>query len=495
MTIRNLITAVFAVLFSATVLDAQPFEKAVRRNFWNDGSNAAGLRSDSLSIANAELGATYQAGGFRNTSDPQGVCSFGALARGIKHLERFSMAGSFAFEQKEATNACGSMLPDAEDYPFDLYEFTPGHKTYQTYKAVGSISVDLTSSWRLGGTVDFKAGNVAKKKDLRYSAYLMDLTVAPSVQFVGTGCSLGASIVYNRNTRSVSAEQIGSKTTAPFVFFDEGYFSGNWQEWTASGVHLKESGVTGFPVSVNSLALALQAQFGSIYADASFGTYGAQAGEKQVVWYRYSGPVADLHFGWRKGGHSIRANVCWKGLKNNKTVLDQQTTGGVTVTVEKGANLLLDENRFEGGLEYEWLSEMWEVRAGAKGKLRKGSVTPMYPYIMDHISLNVTPLVEAVCHLGLFDLKLAAGTTVRKHSGSESADLRKLASTSSTVRPTLMSDVRGEWYEATMKYLNATSILGAASVRYNFYKGLYVEACGGIENSRWTAGLGFGYNF
>jgi len=485
------------ILFSAAIClasaaYAQTFERGLRRNFWNDGVNVAGIRCDSITLSNAELGASYEAGNFRNFSDPETRFDIGAGARTVTHLKGLSFIGSFSFNHSSWRNACGSMLMDAQSYPFDIYEFTPGGKTFQTYTMKGGFSKDLSGSWRIGAGLSFKAENAAKTKDLRYTAYLLDLEVVPSVQYLGENFTLGASVIYRRKTQSVSAEQVGSTTTAPYVFFDEGALVGSYQEWTGSSVHLQESGVGGFPTASDALGVGIQASVWELYADVEFLTLGASAGEKQIFWYRYRGPQLAAHLGWRHGANAVRAAFDWKKTTNNKTVYDKKTVGGVTNTYEYGANTILNRSNLTGSLEYEFLGRNWEARARVSASDDRKLVTNLYPYVNTAELTEAGAEMEGVWHLWRFDLTLDAMYAYGKYSEAN----RSVASDSgvSTIATTLRRTDRTS-YNTIVNYINAPKYGGALKIRYNFPFRMYLEASGKLLVSRWGTSFKIGYNF
>ena len=104
------ITVAAALLFWSAGLFAQTFDIVERRDFWNAGRNVNGLRTDSLTVSYAELGADYTSGGFRDVNDPKTIWSAGAEAGTITHLKKFSMIGAFSFRNAESQKACGSMV-------------------------------------------------------------------------------------------------------------------------------------------------------------------------------------------------------------------------------------------------------------------------------------------------------------------------------------------------------------------------------------------------
>lgn len=207
----RLAPAAAAMLLFALAAGAQTrlFDRAVRHNVWLVGTNPAGLR-DTLTadISDVVLYGGAEAGGFRRSWESPAPWRAGAAARTVKHLERFSMKGGFSFEQMSGSDMCGSMSLRPGYYPLDVLEFTPGRKTRQTYSFDGSISVDLKGGWRLGAGMDFTSANYAKRKDLRHTNYLLDMTVTPGISYtVPSGdISIGVNYIYRKDSESITAE-------------------------------------------------------------------------------------------------------------------------------------------------------------------------------------------------------------------------------------------------------------------------------------------------
>ena len=63
------------------------FVRTERRNFWNSGRNAAGIRQDTVSVSCALAGGRYVSGGFHDCSDAASSWSAGAKAATIMHLK------------------------------------------------------------------------------------------------------------------------------------------------------------------------------------------------------------------------------------------------------------------------------------------------------------------------------------------------------------------------------------------------------------------------
>ncbi len=491
------------VAFSASGQGMQRYERLLGRNLWNGGNNAAGLRADSLSFSAAEAVGLYRAGDFRSPDEAASEWSAALEAKTVTHLEKFSMRGAFGFEDREAYDACGSMFIDAGRFPVDVVEFTPGRESHQTYTMYGGVAVDLMPGWRIGAALDFRSRNAAKRKDLRYTDYALDFKLRPSVMYFSGDFAAGLSLIYDRSTQTVNAEQIGSATTAPTAFFDEGLCIGTLQAWTGSGTRLSEPGVSGLPVVQTALGAAAQLQpCRSVYAEAAVRYLRGRVGERQTVWYRYEGPRADLNLALRRGRHTLRALAALELLSNRESVLDKVVEGGITITREYGSNAILRRSSLDSGVEYEYLSNLLELRAALASQSRRSLATPTYPYVYTQDLRRFSASAEALVHIGAFD----AGARLSYLQGCVSDGERIAGGFSGDASESVSAPYRfAERYEALCEFATAPRAGGGLSLRWNFFRGLYAEAFGNCTKAfsldcisgslRWSAGLKTGYNF
>ncbi len=498
---RGTLSAVLAlcVAFGASAQGVQRYERLLRANFWNEGNNVAGLRQDSLSFSNAEAVGLYRAGDFRSPDEASSEWSAGLEAKTVKHLEKFSMRGSFGFEDREAYDECGSMFLESGRFPVDVVEFTPGRKTYQTYTMYGGIAVDLAEGWRVGAAMDFKSRNAAKRKDLRYTDYALDLSFRPALTYSSGDLAAGLALIYERKTETVNAEQIGSATNAPTAFFDEGLSLGNLQAWTGSGTRLSEPGVSGLPVVQTAHGLAAQLQpCRSLYAEAEFGYLSGRVGERQTVWYRYEGPRAGLRLALRRGRHTLRGVSLWTSLSNRESILDKTVEGGITVTREYGSNAILRRSSLDSRVEYEYLGNALELRAALSAMQQRSLATPTYPYVYTQDLRLYSASLEALVHIAAFDL----GASVSYLQGCVSDGQRLVKGFSGSASEPYRLQER---YDSLCEFATAPRACAGLSLRWNFLRGLYAEAFGDylqafsldhISGSlRWSAGIRTGYNF
>ncbi len=492
------------VAFSASGQGTLRYERLLRGNFWNEGNNAAGLRLDSLrSFSNAEATGLYRAGDFRSPDEAASEWSAGVGARTVTHLEKFSMRGAFAFEDREAYDACGSMMLESGRFPVDVVEFTPGRKSYQTYSMYGGIAVDLAPRWKVGAAMDFRSRNAAKRKDLRYTDYALDLKLRPSLTYSSGDFAAGASLIFDRSTETVSAEQIGSAKNAPTAFFDEGLSLGNLQAWTGSGTRLSEPGVSGLPVVQNALGAAAQLQpCRSLYAEVEFSYLRGRVGERQTVWYRYEGPRTGLRLSFRHGPHALRLSSLWSGVSNRESILDKTVEGGITITREYGSNTILRRSSLDSGVEYEYLSDLLELRAALSSLWQRSLSTPTYPYVYTQDLRKYSASVESLLHIGVFDLGARLSYLQGSVSDGERIVEGFLGDASGSVSEPYRLEER---YETLCEFATAPRASAGLSFRWNLPRGLYVEAFGDCMKAfslkymsgslRWDAGIRTGYNF
>lgn len=488
----------------ATGPEGDSYLRVLRRNSWNDGLNAAGMRQDTVSRSRAELGASAGGGDFRNTYEPEKWREAGASAGTVRHLDKFSMNGTFSFRQTEAYGACGSMLMEPGFYPLDVMEFTPGRKTFQHYSFIGGLSVDLGPNWRIGGAMDYSSRNAAKRKDLRYSAYRLDMSVLPAALYHEGDLALGAVLVYGRNTETVSAEQIGSAASNPSAFFDEGAMYGNYEVWTGSGTHLHESGVSGLPFVENTGGLAFQASKGAWYGDISLITGKLRVGEKQTVWYRSPSVALEGRLTYRMptagAENCFRLHGSWKKQDVQRTVLVRETVGGVSLVKERGANNVQIRNLAAADFEYERLGRLWDFRAGLSWNMDAVSVAPVYPHLYGRTVQRFALQLLALRRLGRVSVWLAPSALTGSVKETEEVAAGVTVASGAPYRLN-----KNDYYYICNEFDSAFRTAVQAGCRVELGRGLFAGAeasctkAFGLEHiagdMRWSAEIKLGYDF
>lgn len=491
-----------SLLLCSVTVGAQTYGRVVRRSFWNTSLNIAGIRQDSLSCSYAEAFGTYEDGEFRDSWQPQQGWSAGAATASIRHMEKMSLKGSFSFTQTEGYGMCGSMFINPGYYPVDVLEFTPGRKTRQTYSFDGGISYDLTKSWRIGAMMDFESSNIAKRKDLRHSNWLLDMTVAPGVMYHEGDWSFGANYIYRKTSETIEAAQVGIAESSYYAFLDKGLMYGVYNIWTGSGLHLNETGVKGFPVKEITNGFALQTQYKGFFAEAEYRHTSGIIGEKEYIWFLFPGNSADLRLGYKHEGekdqHYARLDFGWAGHTMDETVLEKVTEGGVSTVVKHGQNQILSERGWNLKPEYEYVSDRMEVLAKVQIGVREEAASQMYPYMQwqSLMTFDADVRVRYYWKQFVFTGQLGYG------AGSVRTD-SWLTDTQSGVQA---SPYRlQEYYDWQMEYATAARLKAGLSLRWYVWKGLYVEARGNVNhafdlkyikgNNRIGTTIAIGYNY
>ena len=493
--------SLLCLLLCSLSLAAQTFEDVSRRSFWQESRNVAGLRQDSLSVSFAEIYGLYESGDFRNTWDAAWKWSAGASTASVLHFERMSLTGAFSFDQTEGYDMCGSMFVEPGYFPMDVLEFTPGRKTLQTYAFNGGMAYELGSSWVLGARIDFESSNLAKRKDLRYTDWRLDLSVVPSLTFSPGEWTLGFSPVFRKVSETIGAQQIGTSESSYYAFLDKGLMYGIRQVWTGSGVHLEEAGVNGLPLREYSYGAAFQLGRRGLYADMEFMRTAGVAGEKEYIWFEFPGMemAASLRYRLSQGGrdHHFALRFDWKRQDMDENVLEKVTVNGITDVLDHGSNRIFSREMWSLTPSYEFVSQKVEVLASMGLERFAGLSSQMYPYVNALSETSVSASLRGLFRVGAFDLK--ADISVMKGFYDESSV--KTGSGEVLTEPYRLQD----WYDRQMEYMSALKTGLGASLRYNFDNGIYLDASGkwlhgnGLEllggKDRFKTVLTLGYNF
>ena len=492
------ITVLFLVLACRASLAAQTYGDVLKRNFWNASTNVTGIRQDSLSRSYALIGGSYTGGGFKDPSDAADLWSAGIETASIRHLKNISFRGSFAFTQTEFYSMCGSMFIEPGFYPLDILEFTPGRKTRQDYAFDGGLSYDAGAHWRIGVDIDFKAANLAKRKDLRHSNLRLDLEVAPGVMCHYGKFAAGLSAIFSKNSESVNPEQVGTSETSYYAFLDKGMMYGAYGPWNGGALHLDESGVTGFPMREYGYGAALQAQYGGFFAEVKWIHSKGRAGEKENIWFRFPGDEVGITAGYGRNGHFARLALSRKSTETEETILEKVSENGVQTVRETGSNIIGIRQIWSVAPEYEYMADFWEIKAGAVLERTLNVSATMYPYLFSRQLSQWEAYVAGTLHPGRFDIGIELG-----YAGGNLSEESSLMDENSGVQtvPFRLED----WYKLQTEWLVSGRIRAGLNLRCNFKNGMYINAQASLlhgfgvkllgGSNRVCAELGFGYNF
>ena len=94
---RRILTILMLVAVSAAAAQER-FDHIFRRNPWNGGLNAAGIRQDSLSRSYAEIYFTKEIGWLAGHSAADDSWNAGAKTESVRHLKKVSFSGGFGYD-------------------------------------------------------------------------------------------------------------------------------------------------------------------------------------------------------------------------------------------------------------------------------------------------------------------------------------------------------------------------------------------------------------
>lgn len=475
---KYIITVVVFSLVSSVFFNvfAGDYERMERRNLWDVSTNASGIRMDSVSISMARISGSYTGGKFRDYSMPKSSWSVGAEAKTMLHLEKFSMKGAFSFNHLAGSQMCGSMSSRPGYYPVDVFEFTPGGKNMQTYAVNGNIAVDLGDNFILGAGIDYTARNYTKRKDLRHTSWMMDMTInAGFIAKVTPAFSLGLSYIFNKSSEKIVAEELGISSDSYYAFINKGLMFGVKDLWTGGALHLKETGISGFPIRENMHGVSLQLNGGGFHGEFDY-IYGrGKAGEKDVIWFKFPSHKFALKLGYAfkpvKVRHIFHLDASVKALTNNENIITKETEGGVTESVTHGSNKILHQRNIEGRLTYEAMAPKWGVRAGLSIDNTVEQSTLVYPYSYKGDVLSGGVWCSGLAKVGPVSIEVglsfSQGRSLLEESeltGSPTVDLK----------PYQQADL----YNIDMEYRTAPRLGVGLEVRCDVWRWLYVGISG-----------------
>ncbi|MEG1863867.1 MAG: hypothetical protein RR199_00950 [Alistipes sp.] len=489
------------LMWVSSLTAQQRFDYLERRNAWNSGLNAAGVRQDSVSRSFAEVYATKENGGFADKSVSDNSWNAGARTESIRHFKKISFFGQFAYDYFDGLDMCGSMFSRPNFYPVDILEFTPGRKVRETYSLTGGVAAVLGQCWTGGLRFDFEAQNYAKRKDLRHKNTMLDFEVAPSILYHRGRWAVGGSYVFGKNSEKIEAEQIGMLGTSYYAFFDKGLFYGSSELWDGNTIHLSESGLIGFPIKEITHGVSLQAQYGPLYADVTYRHRTGDTGEKDVQWHTFKTSQiishATLSLPSDTYHHFIRVALDWQEQMTRENLVGKETVNGITLLHIYGSTPIFGRKSIDLSGEYEIASDWLDFRAGAHYALLNRESTLMYPYVKGQKLRYGELFALGIWHIGRFELT----TGLSYRSGGFSENNVKLVPEISTgdYSPQLT-----EFYNWSNEYLTADRLGVDLGVRCNIKK-FYIDLSGHYEHGfdlqyipkadRGLATLAFGYNF
>ena len=495
------ILAILMILAVSGAAAQERFDYVFRRNPWNAGTNAAGIRQDSLSRSYAEAYFTKENGGMTGHSSSDNSWNAGARTASVRHFDKVSFAGSFGYDYFDGRNMCGSMFTEPGYYPVDILEFTPGRKVRETYAFTGGVSAVLGRRWTGGLRVDFDARNYAKRKDLRHKNTRLDFEFSPGVMYRAGAFAVGATYIVGANSEKLEAEEVGSTPESYQAFFDRGLRFGSLQLWESNDMHLTTNGVAGFPVRENTQGAGVQVQYGPFYADVAYRNLRGETGERGMIWHEFETHRLTAHTALSLGEegrrHFVRVNLDWRNQRNNENIITTENVNGVLLPHIHGSTPVFGRKGLDVTGEYELVTPRSDLRAGATYSLLNRESTLMYPYVKGQEMYWYGVYGNYILTCGRWEVNLALDF----RTGDFSERAKQFES------PDEPGDYPGRltaYYDYENEYLTANRLGTALGVRCNikrFYIDLYARYEHGFDlkyvaqPNRVSATMSVGYNF
>lgn len=478
------------------------FDDIQRRNPWNAGVNAAGIRRDSVSRSYAEIFGRKENGGLMDYSASDDSWTIGARTESIRHFDKISFAGRFEYDYFDGNAMCGSMFTHSGYYPVDILEFTPGHKIRENYAFTGALSAVLGKHWTGGLNIDFEAANYAKRKDLRHKNKRLDFEIAPAILYHHDLWAIGTAYLFGKNSERVEAEEIGSSADSYKAFFDKGLSYGILERWDGSNIHLKESGLTGFPIKELTHGVSLQGDCGPCYADVTYRHRHGESGEKNTFMHDFTTSQLTARFATtlhaRKAFHTVRLQFDWMTQENLENILRRETVNGILTVFHLGSLPIFARRNLEVGGEYEFQQDRIDLRVGGAYEQSTRRSTLLYPYVREQ-DLHVMKFFAQIRVACGKRWELSFAADFRKGGFAEEA-FEEETPLETSVYPLQLTD----YYDYTNEYLTAPRLSAGLGIRYNIRR-FYLDLTGRYEHGfrlafipqayRITAQFSVGYNF
>ncbi|MDE7304374.1 MAG: hypothetical protein K2N04_00440 [Alistipes sp.] len=476
---RRILT-LLAVLSFCAVAAQERFGQVLRRNPWNGGVVAAGLRQDTVSRSFAEVYFVKENGGLTDRSSSDDSWNAGARTASVRHFEKVSFAGGFSYDYFDGRNMCGSIFTVPGLYPVDILEFTPGRKVRETYAFDGALSAVLGERWTGGLKVAFEASNYAKRKDLRHKNMRLDFEFAPGIVYHAGRFAAGAAYIVGVDREKIEAEEIGASADSYMAFFDRGLRYGSLQLWQSNDLHLSTAGVTGFPIKQTTQGAALAVQFGPWFAEAAYRYRSGRTGER-IAWHEFRTHELRADVGWRLARtdvcHDVRLGLVREWLDNRENIITYQTVNGVSNPQLHGSVPIFGRRRLDAEVSYERTTQRSDLRVGASGSFLGRRSTLMYPYVREQRLHHASLWADWVQKFGRWELNLAADF---RTGGFSERDERLETSAEPGDYPVRLTD----YYDYENEYLTADRLGVGAGVRRRI-RSFYIDL-----SARYERGFG-----
>lgn len=305
---------------------------------WLTSENASGLTVLPVSARISEVGFYGEmfSGDLRNYNEAKSGYRWGL--KGLSYYpisERVAVWGEVDYSNFRGSEMTGSYFIDPAQTPFDLVEFSednPGNKQLENYHLAGAVGINLTRRLSGGFKMDYTAANYAKRKDLRHTNSLMDMTLTAGLSYrLSNRFTIGANYTYRRRNESLLLSMYGTTDKLYYTLVDYGAFFGKRELFSDTG-YTKENETKPLFDSYHGGSIQLSWRIGThwewfnevgyrnrsgFYGDDSPSTivYSTHSGEQLA----YNGQL--VYFGVRNT-HTLHVMTEHRNVENRENIYD-----------------------------------------------------------------------------------------------------------------------------------------------------------------------------
>ncbi|MBO5706271.1 MAG: hypothetical protein J6S05_04655 [Bacteroidaceae bacterium] len=179
-------------------------------------------------------------GGLKNYFSSKNELAFGVEASSVARLSKLVVVdGKVGYRHTTAKALAASYFIDPTQTPFDLLEFTDenaGDKTLEELYLQGRVGVTPARCFSLGASMDYKAANYSKRKDLRHVNSLMDMRlVVGGMVHLGERVDIGLNYVYRRRNETLLLSIYGTQGKTFLSLLSYGAFFGKQETFGEIG--------------------------------------------------------------------------------------------------------------------------------------------------------------------------------------------------------------------------------------------------------------------
>lgn len=314
-------------------------------------------------------------GGWRGIYDPLFSVKSSLRAEAVTFKKGLMLRGHFEYGYDYGTQSRWKGWIDPYETPFMLCDSIPGNVTQENYSLGGSLAYPL-GRWRIGIDAQYRAGIFAKHKDLRNKNVRMDISLAPSVAYIGKHWRAALAAGWLRNTEQVEYMQVdASSEKYLFRLYGLWLFSASGFSGAENRRYKENNGFFGdLSLEWEKDRLLLRNDFHARYSYGSQGETGynnLHYGDTRAL--RYSDELL-----LRSGGHSLSVDWTLEQIQGYRSLQRQEldpassirryfTYSGLSEcywseSMQLGGRYRFDGKKWSGGASLQWRSLLRRYR-------------------------------------------------------------------------------------------------------------------------------------